>query len=94
MSIMRPDARAVNPRDFEVEGVKYRLAEYHNDMGGPHLKVNRLDDQPYTVMTRGLEYGARPFWVGGYGIMQPELRQAIASAVAALADGPASSGSA
>jgi hypothetical protein len=90
---MRPDPRAINPRDFEVDGVKYQLAEYRNDMGGPHLKVSKLGEQPYRVMTRGLEYGARPFWIGGYAINQPELRGAIATAVAALADGPATPGS-
>lgn len=91
---MRPASRAINPRDFEVDGVKYELAEYRNDMGGPHLKVTKLGEQQFTVMTRGLEYGARPFWIGGFAITQPELRDAIASAVAALADGPAAPGSA
>jgi hypothetical protein len=62
-------------------------------MGGPHLKVTKLSEQPFTVMTRGLDYGARPFWIGGYGIGQPELRDRIASAVAALHDGPPVTGS-
>lgn len=90
---MRPIPRAINPRDFEVDGVKYQLAEYRNDMGGSHLKVTKLGEQPFSVMTRGFEYGACPFWIGGYAITQPELREAIASAVAALADGPATPGS-
>jgi len=89
---MRPTPRAINPRGFEVEGQKYELAEYRNDMGGPHLKVTKLTEKPYTVMTRGLDYGARPFWIGGYAIGQPELRDLITSAVAALHDGPAASG--
>lgn len=84
--------RALNPKTFDVEGVKYELAEYRNDMGGPHLKVTKVDGKPFTVMTRGLDYGARPFWIGGYAIGQRELRDRIASAVAALHDGPAVTG--
>lgn len=93
MAPLRPLAPAINPHDFEVAGVQYRVAEYRKDMGGPHLKVTRLGKNPITVMTRGLDYGARPFWIGGYAITQPELRDAIASAVTALADGPAATGS-
>lgn len=92
MTTTPPIPRAINPRGFEVDGVKYQLAEYRKDMGGPHLKVTKLGEQPFTVMTRGFEYGARPFWIGGYAITQPELRDAITSAVAALADGPAAPG--
>jgi hypothetical protein len=44
------------------------------------------------VMTRGLEYGERPFWIGGYAIGQPELREHIAAGVAALHDRPATTG--
>ncbi|GAA2170264.1 hypothetical protein [Glycomyces lechevalierae] len=89
---MRPNPRALNPQTFEVEGQQYELAEYRNDMGGPHLKVTELSEHPFTVMTRGLEYGERPFWIGGYAIGQPELREHIAAAVAALHDGPATTG--
>jgi hypothetical protein len=94
MTTTRPMPGAIDPRDFEVDGMKYQLAEYRKDMGGPHLKVTKMGGQPFTVMTRGFEYGARPFWIGGYAITQPELRDAIASAVAALADGPDSAGTA
>lgn len=90
---MRPNPRALNPHVFEVEDQKYELAEYRNDMGGPHLKVTKLSERPFTVMTRGLDYGARPFWIGGYAIGQPELRDRIASVVAALHDGPTARGS-
>lgn len=90
---MRRKPSPTEEETFTVEGVQYRLTVYRHDLDDPHVEVSLLDDPLFTVMVRGLDYGSRPFWVGGYAISQPELRDAIATAVAALTDGPTSTGS-
>ncbi|THV26414.1 hypothetical protein [Glycomyces paridis] len=84
---MRPRVEPIDPRTFEVAGARYELAEYRGGPGDPQLKVRLLGPKPITVMTRGLEPEARPFWVGGFAIGQRELRDAIASKTADLHEG-------
>lgn len=77
---------------FNVGGQEYALEEYRNPMNGPHLRVTTPGING-AVMTRGMEHDSRPFWVGGYAIDKPSLRDAIASKVAELRDGRANSSS-
>lgn len=72
-------------RTFHVGSCEYTVERFQNRLNGPHLRVT-TPELSGAVMTRGIEPGSLPFWVGGYAIDKPSLRDAIAGKVAALCD--------
>ncbi|WP_030160268.1 hypothetical protein [Glycomyces sp. NRRL B-16210] len=82
---MTNQERTSAARKFRIGERDYTVERFQNQLNGPHLRVTTSDISG-AVMTRGIEPGSLPFWVGGYAIDEPSLRVAIASQVAELCD--------